>query len=175
MPKQDALSDREIEQIINATETDFEKFMIVTLIFTGMRVDEFANMKKYWVDFEKELVNVPKQDGDWRPKTKAGARAIPIIEPRLKYEIEKYFRKNLDVDKDRTTIWRAVKKVAARTSINHKVYPHAFRSTFATMLIYKGISEGTLCSVMGWSDIKTAQSYFKASGKKAIEELKRKW
>lgn len=174
MPKKDALSDQQVEELINACRSDFERFTITTLLFTGMRVDEFSNMKKYWVDLEKMLINIPAKDGEWKPKTKAGARAIPIIEPRLKYELKKFFKSNLAVDKERTTIWRLVKNVAKRTDIK-KIYPHALRSTFATMLIYKGISEGTLCSVMGWSDIKTAQSYFKLSGQKAIEEMKRKW
>lgn len=175
MPKKDSLSDQEIEELLNACKTDRERFIITILIYTGLRVDELAHMKGYWIDTKKELINVPDREGDWTPKTKHGVRSIPVVESRLKFALNRFFKDNDEVGMTRTTIWRIVRKVAERTSIKRKVYPHALRSTFASILAYKGISEGTMCSIMGWSNIKTAQAYVKLSGKRAKEELTRKW
>lgn len=175
MPKKDALNDQEIEELINACETDLERLIIITLIYTGMRVDELAHLKKYWMDFRNDVINIPSQDGDWKPKTEHGSRAIPIVEARLKYVLNQYFSGNEKIGLSRTTIWRIIKKIGSRTSIKHGIYPHSLRSTFASILAYKGISEGSMCSIMGWSSIKTAQDYVKLFGARAKEELIRKW
>lgn len=173
--KKDALSDQQIEILLNACENDTERFYLTILIFTGMRVDEFAHMKRYWYDKKNNIINVPRREGSWKPKTKAGIRAIPIVEPRAKFVLDKFFEKNLEVGRHRASIWRVVKKVASRTKISHKVYPHALRSTFATLLSFKGMSEGTIATVLGWSSILTAREYVKLSGQRAKVEMESKW
>lgn len=57
-----------------------------------------------------------------------------------------------------------IKSIAGRTGIEHPMFPHIARGTFATLLTRKGFYSFELMSTMGWKSIKTAEDYIKLSG-----------
>lgn len=175
--KKDALEDNELEELISKCVTKKEMFMILVLSFTGMRADEVANMKPSWIKWQREVIEIPSIQGDWKPKSKAGSRTIPIKEPRL-IEILRWwvFQNNMKVVKfNRITVWRTVKEIANRTKIEKKIYPHSLRATYATKLSFKGMSPSTLQHIMGWANIKTANDYVQSSGARSKQEFDDKW
>lgn len=173
--KKDALEEFEIEQILNACKNSDETFILVTLIYSGMRVSELAHMHRSWIKWQNDIIQVPDEFEGWSPKTKQGARTIPLTESRLKEVLRSWFTLNERVAMDRSTIWRIVKRVSTRSGITRKVYPHSLRATFATKLAFMGMSEATISQTLGWADIKTASSYVKISGARAVQEFREKW
>lgn len=173
--KKDALEEEEIERLLEACKHTDEVFVITSLVYTGMRVSELAHMHRSWIRWQLEVIQIPEEWQGWTPKTKQGARAIPLIEARLKEVLRGWFALNEQVAMDRSTIWRMVKRVAERSGISRKVYPHSLRATFATKLAFNGMTEASICAIMGWSSIKTAESYVKISGARAVQEMREKW
>ena len=172
--REDALEDNEVDMLISAAK-GHDRDIITMLIFTGMRVSELTHMTKDWIKWQKEIIQIPGESNEWKPKTKAGARTIPIIDKRLIEALRSYFYHYEDIGYSRQTIWNKVKKAAENTKITHKVYPHALRATLATKLAHLGISATSLQHIMGWADLKNAEKYIKASGARALEEVRSKW
>lgn len=178
--RQDALQDDEVEELISASTIPKEKLVVIGLVYTGMRVSEFSHLHKDWIKWQDSLIQVPVNmpcncpscNGMWTPKSETGSRVIPITDARLRTILEAYFTLHDKVGLHRASIFRIVRRVAQRTSIKSKVYPHALRATFATRLAYKGISTTSLMTVMGWGKLETAQHYIQRSGARAIEEIR---
>lgn len=170
-----ALSADEREELISCCRTPEEKFIILGLTFTGMRVSEFAHLKNTWIRWQDRFIRIPKAEDQWSPKSIKGNRTIPLLEPRLEGILGWWFGQYENVAMHRATIFRIVKRVASRTSIKRKIYPHALRATFANILTEKGLSTSTIQHIMGWSKISTAEAYIQDSGIRAIKEAREKW
>ena len=171
--KEDILSKEEVDDLINACKSKKETFVATALVYSGMRAGELENMKETWINWQKDIIKIPKQQGKWKPKTKAAEREIPIIETSLRRVLRDWFLKQDDVGISRVSIFRIIRRVAQRIKIMRKVYPHALRATYASMLAERNISPATIQAIMGWSKLATAESYVRA--RRAIEEVKEKW
>jgi len=172
--KENALTDSEIEGLLNACTTPEDKFVVISLIYSGMRVSEFTHMKKEWIDWQEETINVPPQSESWKPKTKTAIRSIPIIhEIRLKEALRGYFAMHDSVKWTRVGVWSKIKRLARKAGIPHKVHPHALRATAATLFAHAGLSAPTVQYILGWSQLKTAEHYVQSSKKRAMEEVKK--
>ena len=173
--QENALEDHEIEQLLNSCKTSDEVFVLTSLVYSGMRVSELAHMHRSWIKWQQGVIQIPNEFEGWMPKTKKGARNIPLIEPRLKEVLRSWFTLNERVAMDRSTLWRIVKRVAEKSGLTRRGYPHSLRATFATKLAYLGMSEASIQHIMGWENIKTAGRYVQSSGARAVEEMKQKW
>lgn len=180
--KENALTDKEIEDMFNACKDDKDKLILLVLVYSGLRVSEFAHLRASWVDWQEETINVPamqncnklccvQRAGSWQPKTKMAVRSVPMKEVRLKEVLRAYFTLNNEVPLTTVAIWYRVKRLAQRANIAHKVYPHALRATAATLFAHKGISAPTLQYIMGWSQLKWAELYVQSSKRRALEEV----
>jgi len=176
MARENALSKGELRDLIEATKDKYEEFVIVTLSHTGMRRSEFLHMRESWMNWQRKEIKIPKSEHGWSPKTESGARTIFFINRKIEDELKWFFNKHDKVtDKwiDDSTIYRIVRRVAERTDITKKVYPHSLRATFARRIIQEGATSPlTLMHVMGWANYSTAQNYIQAEGVSAREELK---
>lgn len=159
--KQDSLGENERMQLISACKSEKESLVIKGLLYSGMRAGEFANMKEHWVDWQRECIHVPSVEGKWKPKTKAGAREIPI-NFEVKQILYKWFQTHKEIGMDRVTIYRIVKRVGKRLRPFKKVYPHSLRATFATMMAANDMQVYDIQAIMGWAKIDTANSYIKS-------------
>lgn len=177
MARQNALSKGELRDLINATKDRYEKFVIVGLSHTGMRRAEFHHMRDSWVKWQRKEIKIPQEERGWSPKTEAGARTIFMINSRIERELEWFFDEHHRVIgkwKDDSSIYRIVRRVAERTDITKKVYPHGLRATFARRIIQEGATNPlTLMHVMGWSNYKVAKNYIQAEGVTARKQLKK--
>ena len=197
--KENLLTDQEVEKILHACIAFSETFVLTALLFTGMRVSELIHMRKSWVDKILGLIRIPKNQacscsqcerelrnkkdeitkpsGLWKPKTFEAVRSIPIVEE-VQPVLDKFFSTHKTVMEyvpSRGSAYYYVRKVARRAKVQHLVFPHVMRGTFATLLARKGFNAFEIKDTMGWKSIKTAEEYIKLSGaavKKAFEE---KW
>ena len=180
--KRDALEENELNELINQCQSVPEKFskehfVVLVLAFTGMRADELSHFKPSWIKWQKGVIEIPSEEDGWTPKTIHGARSIPLKDNRLidilkRWTYEYNFK---PIKMKRVTIWRIIQKVASRTKIMKKVYPHSLRATFATTLAFKGFSASSIQHIMGWGSIVMAMEYVKSSGARAKDEFMEKW
>lgn len=181
--RDDYLTKSELEQLFKACEDIEEKLLVCTAGQLGLRIGEIAHLRKSWLDFQDDRVQIPSRmectcfdcrtrDELWLPKTKAGARGIPFkFFPVTREVLKAYFGAYDDVGKTRRALQLKLKRIAKRAGLTKKVYPHALRSTAAMMFANAGLSAQALCEVMGWEDLRTAQAYIARSGRTAAKEI----
>ena len=176
--KDDSLNREEFEKMWEATRSgdEYDRIIFVTSAHLGMRSSEIANMKRSWVDFGRQVVQIPYKSGDWNAKNKSAARTIPYgnMRHRVKKELETFFDYHEEVPVDRRTVWYRVKRMAKSANITRNVYPHSLRATAAFQFAEAGLSAQALRQIMGWSQLNTAQSYINQTGRAAERELEKK-
>lgn len=182
------LGPEEIKKLLLACKTKREKLLIFSLLYTGMRISEFLHFKRSWLSYNKDMITIPlkqecrcyecKHKGKiWKPKTEYGNRTIPILNE-CKDIILSYFSEHEAIKEtipNRVFAWEYIKKMGRRAKIGHKVFPHAIRATFATLLAEKGFDVLEITHVMGWKSPEMAMTYIRLSGQKLKEEFDKKW
>jgi integrase len=93
------LSPEQVRSVLANTQSLEERLIIKGPLFLGLRVGELIHMRRDWVVPPKELRIPASQwcscsaclvnNGEWTPKTKSGARVIPITD-RIKDDLFAY-------------------------------------------------------------------------------------
>ncbi|GAH08425.1 unnamed protein product, partial [marine sediment metagenome] len=157
------LSQTQVQALLSACNDLDERVTINAQLFLGLRVGEVAHLRADWVTQEGNL-KIPSQQvcrcaecarergGTWHPKTKAGARTVPIPQ-RMKKDLSELFKaKPYGMEVSRIGLWGRTKRILKRARITFKglsdntAFPHALRSTCATMLAVGGMSPVGLCA-----------------------------
>lgn len=175
--RDDALTEQQFEQLLSACNSKHPRERLVLLLAgdLGMREGEIAHMNRKWLNFPKGHIVIPSNDRDWSPKTRWGARTIPAASmSRRAWEATRdYFTAFEALGVHRATVYRTVERIASRSGLKSRIYPHALRATAATRLAYKVRNPQILCDLFGWGDIKIGQYYIRRGGGLAEEELEK--
>ena len=170
--KREPLSDDEVNRLTNACETFEEKFVVWTLLDTGLRVSEFANLKKENIQWQERRFVIYGKGGPYGKKTKR--RILPMTD-RVKRLIDHHFTEHDNTGISARTIQRIVKEVANKAGISKPVTPHVLRHTFSVNCIKKGISTRALMALLGHDRLTTTEIYLNLSPEDAIREFQNKW
>jgi integrase/recombinase XerD len=170
--KREPLSDDEVNKITNACSNFREKFVVWTLLDTGLRLSEFADLKKNNIQWQEKRLIIYGKGGPYGKKTKR--RIIPMTD-RVRRLIEYHFIEHEDIGMSKRTIERVVKNVANKAGIAKPVSPHVLRHTFSVNCIRKGISTRALQSFLGHDRLTTTEIYLNLSPEDAIREFLNKW
>ena len=144
--KREPLNDDEVNKLTNACETFREKFVIWTLLDTGLRLSEFTELTKDNIQWQERRLVVYGKGGPYGKKSKR--RVIPMTD-RVRRLIEYHFAENDTVGMSKRTVARVVKQVADKAGISKPVSPHVLRHTFSVNCIKKGISTRALQTLLG--------------------------
>jgi integrase/recombinase XerD len=170
--KREPLNDDEVNKITNACSNFREKFIVWTLLDTGLRLSEFADLKKNNIQWQEKRLIIYGKGGPYGKETKR--RIIPMTD-RVRRLIEYHFTEHDDVGISKRTIERVVKNVADKAGIAKPVNPHVLRHTFSVNCIKKGISTRALQSLLGHDRLTTTEIYLNLSPEDAIREFLNKW
>ena len=170
--KREPLNDDEVDRLTNACDTFREKFVVWTLLDTGLRLSEFADLKKDNIQWQERRLVIYGKGGPYGKKTKR--RIIPMTE-RVRKLLEYHFAENNDAGITTRTVARTVKKVADKAAISKPVSPHVLRHTFSVNCIKKGISTRALQTLLGHDRLTTTEIYLNLSPEDAIREFMNKW
>ncbi|MBA7490990.1 Tyrosine recombinase XerD [subsurface metagenome] len=170
--KREPLNDDEIDRLINACDTFREKFVVWTLLDTGLRLSEFADLNKENIQWQERRLVIYGKGGPYGKKTKR--RIIPMTD-RVRRLLEYHFAENDNTEMVKRTVARIVKKVADKAGISKPVSPHVLRHTFSVNCIKKGISTRALQTLLGHDRLTTTELYLNLSPEDAIREFLNKW
>ena len=126
--KREPLNNDEVDKLTNACNTFREKFVVWTLLDTGLRLSEFADLKKDNIQWQERRLVIYGKGGPYGKKTKR--RIIPMTE-RVRRLMEYHFAENNGIGVTKRTVGRIVKKVADKAGISKTVSPHVLRHTFS--------------------------------------------
>lgn len=152
-----------IKQLIEQTENQKHKIIIMLLYSTGIRLNELINLKREDIDFETNTVKVRSGKGNKERMT--------IISDKIKIELLKYYSKEtfktqyiLEGRKGKYTK-KAVQVVLGKIGrqIGIKLTPHMLRHSFATHLLESGVDIRQIQELLGHESLRTTQIYTKIS------------
>ncbi len=174
--KDDALTEQEFDTLLSACNPNDPRELVIILLAgeLGLREGEIAALQSSWINFQRGHIVIPsKTDQGWTPKRPDSARTIPALKmsPRAWEAIRTYFTAHRTLDMTRMTVYRIVQKVAIRSLLRKKVYPHSLRATAATKLAYKVYNPLILCDIFGWKQLAMAEFYIRRAGGRAESEL----
>jgi integrase len=187
--KDDAPNEKEFERLLNiAGKSDdpvFYRFMLYCLGRLGMRMGEFAHIKKHWLDFQRKTITIPKHEPCccyycryqfkertkrknvddkelmktyWQPKTDNAHRTIPYdIDNEIVDAVESFFDKYSEIPYSLGHSRDRLKMLCKRASVDS--YPHGLRAASATKFIQDGVPALALMTLMGWKDLDVATRY----------------
>ena len=170
--KREPLTADEANCLADACRTHEEKLVIWALLDTGLRVSEFANLKRDNLDWHQHRLRVYGKGGPYGKKTKL--RVIPLS-PRVAPLLEDHLSLHESVGISPRTIQRLVKKIANRAQVSRKLTPHVLRHTYSVTCIQKGISLPSLQRLLGHDHLTTTEIYLNLSPEDVIREYREKW
>lgn len=180
-----ALTNNQVIEVQAACQDLEERVTISCQLFLGLRVSELAHMRSDWITEEGHL-RVPtfqacncaeckrRRKGEWRPKTKAGARTLPIPSA-VKHDLLEMFKiKPYGLSISRVGLYYRTKTVLVRAKVrfqglaDNTAFPHALRATCAMMLALSGMESSALCYFMGWKSLVVGEHYIQTARAKEL-------
>lgn len=133
---------------------EFLQIVIAILITTGIRVGALSNIKKEDINYKKETIKIIEK-GNKEELIKVNKKILYLMND------ENFF----NIHKHKNYINYRLKKLAKEQNILEKyIHPHAFRHTFATLLVKKNIDIHTVSKLLGHTNVNiTTQYYVKES------------
>ncbi len=161
LPK--TLTPEQVDRLVDATESDRDHAIILTLYASGSRVSELIGMRveNIQCNGEHTAIRVCGKGDKERlvPLNKRTMDALrPLIGDRTSGFLFESNRKARVCAITRRTVGKAVKRAALRAGIPH-VNPHMFRHSFATHLHERGADIFTVKELLGHENIATTQIY----------------
>ncbi len=170
--KREPLTMEEANRLANACQSPIEKMVVWSLLDTGIRVSELAELRKDNIDWQGHRLMIYGKGGPYGKKTK---RRIVPVSNRVMALLEHYFALHDTLGIGIRSIQLLVKKVANRAHISRIVTPHVLRHTFSVSAIQKGISTRALQEVLGHDRLATTEIYLNLSPEDVVREFREKW
>jgi len=202
--KRNLLLSSEAERLLDSCEFKIEELVVRGLLFTGMRITEFIHMRRDWINWENNVIRIPltqkcncyvcrkarfkvnhktgkketvKPPGIWKVKVEEAARTIPLL-PEVKPMFSRYFKDHdsiMETVPSQPAAWRVVKRVAQRSGLRKRIFPHVLRGTFASILAGKGFTALEIQAALGWKSVTTADEYIRISPDRVVKAFEKKW
>jgi len=184
--------ENEVPLVINhlIENLDIISIGLIIMFKSGLRIGELSALKCEDISFDNTIINVNRTEICYEkngknfytvrdfPKTQAGIRSVAFPQ---KYASFLQKAKNMSSgeylfemngERVRTYQFRnRLKTVCKQLKIKNKS-PHKVRKTYATILIDNGVSEATIISQMGHTDIRTTKNFYYRNRKDASQKQK---
>jgi len=163
------LSQEEVAHLINASNSLFERALLMVLYGTGMRRSEVARLKLADIDSQRMVIHVVNGKG-------GKDRDLPLS-PALLETLRAYWRwlkpgiylfpsrKHRDREQPITDkiVWRVCNEARKRASMRKRVSPHLIRHSWATHLLEGGADLRTIQLLLGHEDLEVTARYLHLS------------
>lgn len=169
--KKESLSEDETNRLMNACRTFEERFIIWTLLDTGLRANELACLKRANIQWQGKNIVIRGKKG---PRGKGTTKRIIPMTDRVKRLFRSYFRRHRKVDISPYSLRKTVKNVAFLSKMPG-ITPNDLRRTFGVNCIRKGISMENLNILLGHSQTSTTENFLNLSPRDAVKEFYTKW
>jgi integrase/recombinase XerD len=162
------LSQQEVARLSDATETPFQRILVMTLYATGARRAEVARLKISDIDSQRMVIHI--RGGKGRKDRDV------MLSPALLEELRRYWRglrhkptvwlfpgnRWHTSSRPITTkvLWLVCQQAALRAGLEHKhIHPHTLRHCFATHLLEAGGDLRTIQILLGHRDLEETTIY----------------
>jgi integrase/recombinase XerD len=163
------LSQKEVEQLIQAAPMQRERILLMTLYATGTRNAELTHLKTTDIDSQRMVVHIRGGKGRKDRDVMLSPKLLTALRTLWRYYHRKpstwLFPSNYRKDRpiDTKTVWYACQKAAQRAGIQKRVHPHTLRHCFATHLLEADTDLRTIQLLLGHQDLKETTVYLHLS------------
>lgn len=191
-----SLMRQDVDTVTPLTEEELRRFMkapdqrqwaqwrdyviIISILDTGMRLNEICALEKTEVDFVKKIITLPAAKNKNRksrilPLSTETARLLKqlITESAEHFDSIYVFTTNYGEQLSEKTVQKAFDKYAEKAKIGRPVSPHVLRHNFATMAAENGMSVFHLQKLLGHAEIATTRKYVQLSEESITDQHKR--
>lgn len=168
----ETLNELQVEQLIDAVDGNVplglrDRAMIELLYSSGLRISELANARLEQFNPEEGILRVTGKGNKTRlvPVGRKAREALAAYlseeRPRLlkRRSGSELFLSSRGTRLSTARIWQIVKTISRRAGLEHNVYPHLLRHSFATHLLGNGADLRIIQEMLGHADISTTQVY----------------
>lgn len=155
---------------------------VIELLFaTGIRVSELSHLKEERIDLNSGQIKVRGKGNKERIIQVCNAEALTALKEYHDLFIHKikecdgyFFVNRFNKRLSEQSIRFLVKKYAQAAGLDRKITPHAFRHSFATLLLEEEVDIKYIQHLLGHSSIMTTQIYTHVNGEKQKQILTQK-
>ncbi|PRA91389.1 hypothetical protein CQ046_23300 [Chryseobacterium sp. MYb7] len=161
IPEIEILSPEEIQNLFESAINTRDKAVLASLYYLGLRAGESAELLLGDVDLENAKVLVRKSKTGYQREVPIHSKARDIFEEYIKERIYKgeCFLQGLKGNMTSAGILFIVEKIAEKSSIKKKIYPHLLRHSIATHLLKNGMELEKVSRFLGHRSLESTRRY----------------
>ena len=161
IPKVEILSPEEIQSLFETTINTRDKAVLASLYYLGLRAGESAELLLEDVDLENAKVLVRKSKTGYQREVPIHSKARDIFEEYLQERIPKgeCFLQGLKGNLTPSGIEFIIEKIAEKSSITKRIYPHLLRHSIASHLLKNGMELEKVSRFLGHRSLESTQRY----------------
>ncbi len=164
------LNREEINSLFDVTLNLKHRFLLMTLYYTGIRLNEVVNLRWEDFDFERKTIHLKVAKGT-KDRVLFLHQNIENLIQNFNLKKEGWvFQSNLGTKYNLRSVQMVVRHAAQRAGIKKKVTPHTLRHSFATHLLEAGADIRSIQTLLGHKNLQTTQIYTHVANKN-IKEL----
>lgn len=145
------LDEGEIQQLLTAARGSSIEIVILTAIFTGMRLGEILRMDWQDIDLDGGVIHIPIS------KSKR-FRNVPM-HPVLRESLLEHKNAGQDMKFNENFVGFQFKQIRKKSGILRHFRFHDLRHTFASLLVKRGVDIYRVSKLLGHTSIKTTEIY----------------
>lgn len=158
----DILSPEEIQTLFNSCKDTREKVVIVCLYSLGLRLGEVSHIELGDIDRDNKLLLIRKSKTNKPRQVPISSRSLAHLVHYVDHERIHKGNKLLQGNKGNLTadgIYQILKKIAKRTTLKKRVYPHLLRHSIASHLLQRGMDIEQIGNFLGHSSLSSTEIY----------------
>ena len=152
----------EAKRFLDAAKDNLRDYtMIMTWLYTGIRVEEMVSLTKNDINFDIKILLI-RGKGSKEREVGISSDIIKLIRKYLKQRNDDSEYLFISRNKTGMTTEAArniVKKYKEKAKIKKNITPHKLRHTLATLLLQAGVETSTIKEILGHESIATTQIY----------------
>lgn len=173
----DAITEDQMFAMLDKCDKERHRFMVMGLYYTGMRIGELIAMRPHWMRYKDGIliINIPREEGDFKTKTKAGERIIYVTDEKAIAVMRAWFKEHDGLGVCDVTAWKDCVSIAERAGIEQRVTPHILRHSGISRWAWdETIKPELLMKMAGHTDMSTTLKVYIHQFKDQVPESIRK-
>lgn len=157
----DILSKEDIQILLESAENTRDKAVLASLYYLGLRAGESAELLLEDVNLKESRILIRKSKTGYQREVPVHSRVLEIFEDYLKERIHKgdCFLQGQKGNLTVSGIEFIVERIAEKSSIQKKIYPHLLRHSIATHLLKNGMELEKVSRFLGHRSLESTQRY----------------
>lgn len=158
------LTEKEFSKLTDAIENELVHTVIVTLYYTGIRINECVNLKLSDVDMRNKLLHVVAGKGNKDRTIPINKKLLEVLKDYLARirpdcESSRFFASETSGKVSREYINRCLKQATLKSGLEKNVTCHILRHSFATNLVAKNVNIVHVQKLLGHSSLNVTSIY----------------